>query len=454
MLRKSQRIQKKKFDHPDDNSELIQNKKKKKEQNEEQNQNVYNFPIEILIKIIQYIPEHRRNKLLLVSKSFYEAVNIVNAKKKTWIYHCGSETEIDFNEAYPDFLEDSDNKKFLTLRISSINENVVNILKEHGDKVKQLKFNYCREFKFSNYIEILKLVPNCEALCITNLIKDDESENILKVSMLKLKILCFEPNLPIYRDKKLYKCIKCPNLKQLFTCNANDEKSQKVPYKNIAHFENLKLKRKIIKYENDCIVLKDETSKQITSDQIINFERFNTFISSSRQIKNIKFNFEKFIPKYEYEQILKILNKIKNNLNEVTLRGEVKENYLKDILECIKNCKVLNFDYLNALEMSEIKEKVEFKNLEILNVKYGNSLKFIKLSENCLKTFTGYSMENFNEILENQKKLENVEVRTSVIIEKDFLANYKLKRLSLLNSFGVDKSYYIDFIKTQRVWVT
>ncbi|KAG5667477.1 hypothetical protein PVAND_015457 [Polypedilum vanderplanki] len=471
MSQRSQRINtNSKFDR-DDRPSLIEVKKKKRKHNKEQNQKVYNFPIEILVKIISYLPANRRNKFSLVSKSFYEAVNIVD-ENKIRNYRCGMKIYSKNSEEcvnYEKFIK-SDMKKFPAIVVTSIDENLMNFFKEHGKKVKQLKFhnNYDSPIKFLSYIEILKLVPNCEALCIAN--KHSEEDFLTmpsKVSIPKLKSLCFFPYPEHKYNKKFYKCIDCPNLEEIFSCNSDFEITKTIVSETFPDLKNLSVKFIYSKssdsgelkscwesFRYKCISLKNWNKEQIISEQITNFERFNTFMSSSRCIKNIKINFRCCAQTYEYEQVLKILNKIGKNLIEVTLSGNIKGRYLKEVLECIKNCKVLIFSNFKALEKSEIKKKIEFKNLEILKFLDGDEqndffTKHIKLSENCLKTFSGYT-KIVDKTIKNQKNLEEISISIPKTIEKDFLADCQLKKLSLYyDENDIDESSYINFIKTQ-----
>ncbi|KAG5679488.1 hypothetical protein PVAND_009053 [Polypedilum vanderplanki] len=475
MSQENQRIQKKKFDR--DDSALVEIKKKM----EVENEFVFNLSIEILVKIIGYIPEHRRKNLSLVSKSFYEAVNKVD-ENRLWIYRCGlkSDTNIEYGEYDPKLVDyekfiSSDNEECPAVRISSINEAVMSFFKERGKKVKQLKFDGI--FEIAKYIEILNLVPNCEALCITKLLNNENNVTIsTKVPMLKLKFLCFHPSLTFdYHEEKFLKCIDCPNLEELFSCSSDVSFAQRIVSNIYSQIKNLKLKCYDDEedYENcsnykviSCISFGNKNITQITSDQITTFERFNTVMSSRRSIKNIKIDFRNSAPAYECEQVLKILNIIGNNLIKVTLRGEIKGNYLKHILKYIKKCKFLFFDDLNSYRILEISERVEFNNLEILKIESWDAfatdyLKLIKLSDNCLKTFICNTDEDFNETLKSQRNIVEFSVYSLKKIEKDLLANCKPKKLSLnydetrFPHFNqtmisdIDKSIYIDFIKNQ-----
>ncbi|KAG5679500.1 hypothetical protein PVAND_009064 [Polypedilum vanderplanki] len=460
MSRRSQRVQKKKLDrHVEDDSTLIEVKKTKKEQN----RNVYNFPIEILVKILSYIPKECINKFALVSKSFYEAVNIVD-EGRLWVYRCDFDKYSHDNDNLADYEKfiDSDNEECPAIFITSINEGVMDFFKLHGKRVKQLKFfSYGGpKIDLSSYKEILKLVPNCEALCIIRLTCEEEFEiDFSKIPMLKLKTLCFTPDNRY--NQRIYKCIEFSNLEEMFMTTSDGSKVKEKLSKKCSHNKNLKVKC-IDKYDrgicyyyqgSNCISLQNKINEQITSDQITTFDRFYTIMSSKRHIRKIKFDLN-YTSSYKHKLVLKILNKIGNNLIQVTLSGNITGNFLSDLLKCIKNCKILILDSLKLNLCSQNNaETVEFKNLEILELKTRYTrfcLKLIKLSENCLKRFTceNDSEENFNEILRNQKNLEIVLIDTPEEVEKDFLADCKLKHLSL-SCFGDDKNSYIDIIKRQ-----
>ncbi|KAG5669317.1 hypothetical protein PVAND_017205 [Polypedilum vanderplanki] len=277
---------------------LIEVEKKKRKLNKEHKQKFYNFSIEILVKIISYLLENRRNKLSLVSKSFYEAVNIVD-ENKIWSYRCGTKVYSRISENlvnYEKFIK-TDKKKFPAILVTSIDENLINFFKEHGMKVKKVKFhnNHDALIEFLSYIEILKLVPNCEALCITNkhssLFKDVERLKNLNIFIVNSFFVRFGFSL---NEQLQTSTFQNDQLKELFL-SENFITNGKFIEKFMNGFKNL-----------------EKLSINIDIDDDTTFEQLAIFLSSLNKLEYLDIHIKsKEDQTFSTDQLLFILKKKK-----------------------------------------------------------------------------------------------------------------------------------------------
>ncbi|KAG5668160.1 hypothetical protein PVAND_016112 [Polypedilum vanderplanki] len=334
---------------------------------------------------------------------------------------------------------------------SDLNESDVEITRKNSS----IRFtNFIRKFSTMAEIDLEEFYKEAAELNLTNLKYTGKISTLLlfllRIGFKKLKNLKvqspFENQSEFYNQLKEFNKYESVAVFRSLSFDADEHEKQNPTLEK--KFGNLFRK---LYFHGWYIVLKNDVNEWITSDQISNYDKFNTIMASNRNIKSIKIDFGSIASNCEHEKVLKILKKYENNLVEIILSGTIKDIDLKNILKCIKNCKVLIFDNLQTVKMAEVKGRVKFPNLEVLEVKNmsnKNCLKFIKLPKNCLKKFKCRREKNFNEILKNQKSLENISILTSNRIKKGFLTDCKPKKLSL--SFNnIVKLSYENFIKTQ-----
>ncbi|KAG5667364.1 hypothetical protein PVAND_015347 [Polypedilum vanderplanki] len=111
---------------------------------------VYNFPVEVLVKIIKNIPKYHRKDFSLISRNFYEAICVLN-EEISWNFSCPSQITSDAKDQIPDYL--ADYESFLKSEteecqviVSSIDHAVMNFFRDFGARVKELKFLNLIEF--------------------------------------------------------------------------------------------------------------------------------------------------------------------------------------------------------------------------------------------------------------------------------------------------------------------